>query len=89
MYVSCLGSRTLSQVRVQFIPPPCDGHALSDACTKSTGRVIYKRGQAGVTRASVTVVIDNSDRERSPVRVEDLKQNTVTCQVRYWVGTCT
>ncbi|KAG1760257.1 condensin complex subunit SMC2 [Suillus occidentalis] len=29
--------------------------------------LIYKRGQAGVTKASVTIVFDNSDREKSPV----------------------
>ncbi|KAL4071944.1 hypothetical protein J3A83DRAFT_2944801 [Scleroderma citrinum] len=43
--------------------------------------LIYKRGQAGVTKASVTIVFDNSDRERSPVGVEHLKQITVTRQI--------
>jgi chromosome segregation ATPase len=44
--------------------------------------LIYKRGQAGVTKASVTIVFDNSDREKSPVGFENLKQITVTRQVR-------
>ena len=44
--------------------------------------LIYKRGQAGVTKASVTIVFDNSDREKSPVGLEHCRQITVTRQVR-------
>ena len=43
--------------------------------------LIYKRGQAGVTRASVTIVFDNSDRSKSPTVYEQYKQITVTRQV--------
>jgi len=43
--------------------------------------LIYKRGQAGVTKASVTVVFDNSDRATSPVGFENFAQITVTRQV--------
>ncbi|TFK71416.1 condensin complex subunit SMC2 [Pluteus cervinus] len=43
--------------------------------------LIYKRGQAGVTKASVTIVFDNSDRLQSPVGFEDCKQITVTRQI--------
>ena len=45
--------------------------------------LIYKRGQAGITKASVTIVFDNSDRSTSPVGLENCKQITVTRQVRY------
>lgn len=44
--------------------------------------LIYKRGQAGVTKASVTIVFDNSDRATSPVGLENCRQITVTRQVR-------
>ena len=44
--------------------------------------LIYKRGQAGVTKASVTIVFDNSDRAKSPTGFENFKQITVTRQVR-------
>ena len=44
--------------------------------------LIYKRGQAGITKASVTIVFDNSDKEKSPVGLENCKQITVTRQVR-------
>lgn len=44
--------------------------------------LIYKRGQAGITKASVTIVFDNSDRENSPVGMENYAQITVTRQVR-------
>lgn len=43
--------------------------------------LIYKRGQAGVTKASVTIVFDNSEREKAPVGFESYKQVTVTRQV--------
>lgn len=43
--------------------------------------LIYKRGQAGITKASVTIVFDNSDRSKSPVGYETYKQITVTRQV--------
>ncbi|KAJ9117568.1 hypothetical protein QFC22_004418 [Naganishia vaughanmartiniae] len=43
--------------------------------------LIYKRGQAGVTKASVTIVFDNSDRATSPLGFEDAAQITVTRQV--------
>ena len=44
--------------------------------------LIYKRGQAGITKASVTIVFDNSDPEKSPPGFQDHKQITVTRQVR-------
>lgn len=43
--------------------------------------LIYKRGQAGVTKASVTIVFDNTDRATSPLGYE-CAQVTVTRQVR-------
>lgn len=43
--------------------------------------LIYKRGQAGVTKASVTIVFNNEDRDKSPVGFEQYKQITVTRQV--------
>jgi len=50
--------------------------------------LIYKRGQAGITKASVTIVFDNSDRANSPVGFEEYKQITVTRQVRCGLITC-
>lgn len=44
--------------------------------------LVYKRGQAGVSKASVTIVFDNSDKEKSPIAYETWKQITVTRQVR-------
>lgn len=43
--------------------------------------LIYKRGQAGITKASVTVVFDNSDKSTSPAGLENSKQITLTRQV--------
>lgn len=43
--------------------------------------LVYKQGQAGVTKATVTIVFDNSDPTTSPVAYESCKQITVTRQV--------
>ena len=47
---------------------------------------MYKQGQAGVTKASVSIVFNNSDRARSPVGYEHCEQITVTRQVRLAAG---
>ncbi|KAG6829207.1 hypothetical protein H0H92_005336 [Tricholoma furcatifolium] len=43
--------------------------------------LIYKRGTAGVTKASVTIVFDNSDKSKSPAGYQEYKQITVTRQI--------
>ncbi|RPA87516.1 structural maintenance of chromosomes protein 2, partial [Ascobolus immersus RN42] len=43
--------------------------------------LIYKRGQAGVTKASVTIVFDNSDPNTSPYGYNDFPQISVTRQI--------
>lgn len=43
--------------------------------------LIYKRGQAGVTKASVTIVFDNKDKSNSPIGFEEYAQISVTRQI--------
>ncbi|KAH0543443.1 hypothetical protein FGG08_002208 [Glutinoglossum americanum] len=43
--------------------------------------LIYKRGQAGVTKASVTIVFDNHDKKKSPIGFEEYAQIQVTRQI--------
>jgi structural maintenance of chromosome 2 len=43
--------------------------------------LIYKRGQAGITRASVTAIFDNRDKSKSPLGMEHLDKVTVTRQI--------
>ncbi|KAL8298514.1 hypothetical protein RB597_006696 [Gaeumannomyces tritici] len=43
--------------------------------------LIYKRGQAGVTKASVTIVFDNRDKKTSPIGFEEYATISVTRQV--------
>ncbi|GAA5823463.1 hypothetical protein JCM5353_002156 [Sporobolomyces roseus] len=43
--------------------------------------LIYKRGQAGVNRASVTIVFDNSDKSTAPVGFENMAEISVTRQI--------
>lgn len=50
--------------------------------------LIYKRGQAGVVRASVTIVFDNSDKSKAPLGFENMAEVSVTRQVRPALGAC-
>ncbi|KAF4364905.1 hypothetical protein F8388_020619 [Cannabis sativa] len=43
--------------------------------------LVYKQGQAGITKATVSIVFDNSDRNRSPLGYEDHSEITVTRQI--------
>ena len=43
--------------------------------------LVYKKGQAGINKASVTIIFNNQDKEKSPPRYEDDPQITVTRQV--------
>jgi structural maintenance of chromosome 2 len=43
--------------------------------------LVYKQGQAGVTKATVTVVFDNTDKAQSPLGYEEHDTITVTRQV--------
>ncbi|KAI0529805.1 hypothetical protein GGR58DRAFT_289671 [Xylaria digitata] len=43
--------------------------------------LIYKRGQAGVTKASVTIVFDNRDKQKSPIGFEEYATISVARQI--------
>ena len=45
------------------------------------GDLIYKRGQAGVTKASVTIVFENKDKKKSPIGFEEYATISVTRQI--------
>ena len=47
----------------------------------SLQELVYKQGQAGVTKASVSIVFNNDDRSRSPVGYEHCDRITVTRQI--------
>jgi structural maintenance of chromosome 2 len=51
---------------------------LSQVRVNSLQELVYKQGQAGVTKASVTIVFDNSDKSQSPVGYQEYSQITVT-----------
>jgi len=53
---------------------------LSSVRAQNIQDLIYKRGQAGVTKASVTIVFDNSDRERAPIAFEQYPTITGTAR---------
>lgn len=44
--------------------------------------LVYKQGQAGITKATVSITFDNSNRATSPTGYEDKQKITVTRQVR-------
>ncbi|KDD76958.1 RecF/RecN/SMC N terminal domain-containing protein, partial [Helicosporidium sp. ATCC 50920] len=54
---------------------------LSQVRASNLTELIYKKGQAGVTKASVSIVFDNADKSRGPVGYEHLDEITVTRQI--------
>lgn len=54
---------------------------LSQVRVNNLQELVFKGGQAGVTKASVTITFDNSDRKNSPVGYEDCSEITVARQV--------
>lgn len=47
----------------------------------SLQELVYKGGQAGVTKATVTITFDNSDKKQSPLGYETFDEITVSRQV--------
>ena len=54
---------------------------LSQVRAGNLSELVYKQGQAGITKASVTVVFNNEDEATSPVGYEQCPEVTVTRQV--------
>ena len=55
--------------------------SMSTVRASSLQDLIYKRGQAGVTKASVTIVFDNSEQGKSPIGFESCSKISVTRQI--------
>jgi structural maintenance of chromosome 2 len=43
--------------------------------------LVYKNGQAGVTKATVSITFDNRDKKQSPLGYEHYDEITITRQV--------
>jgi structural maintenance of chromosome 2 len=54
---------------------------LSSVRASNLQDLVYKQGQAGVTKATVSIVFDNSGKENSPVGYDHLDEITVTRQL--------
>lgn len=44
--------------------------------------LVYKSGQAGVTKATVTIYFDNTNKKCSPINYEQYDEITISRQVR-------
>eukprot|EP00897_Mesotaenium_endlicherianum_P005690 jgi/Mesen1/5149/ME000255S04119 len=54
---------------------------LANVRAASLQELVYKQGQAGITKATVSIVFNNSDKKTSPVGFEDHPQLTITRQI--------
>ena len=54
---------------------------LSQVRAGSLSELVYKQGQAGVNKATVTIVFNNKEEATSPVGYEQCSEVTVTRQV--------
>ena len=50
--------------------------------------LIYKQGQAGVTKATVSIVFNNEDKDQSPIGYSEHDTITVTRQVSMQCAVC-
>jgi structural maintenance of chromosome 2 len=55
--------------------------SLSHVRATSLQDLVYKKGQAGICKASVTLVFDNEDVAKSPIGYEHVKQISITRQI--------
>lgn len=55
---------------------------LSQVRASNLQDLVYKQGQAGITKATVSIVFNNSDPKQSPIGYEYNDTITVTRQVR-------
>jgi len=53
---------------------------LSQVRATSLQELVYKNGQAGVTKATVSITFDNSNKKQSPLGYEQYDELTVTRQ---------
>ncbi|NXS60313.1 SMC2 protein, partial [Brachypteracias leptosomus] len=54
---------------------------LSQVRASNLQDLVYKNGQAGISKATVSVVFDNSDKQQSPLGFEGNEEITVTRQI--------
>ncbi|RXG57275.1 Structural maintenance of chromosomes protein 2 [Armadillidium vulgare] len=54
---------------------------LSQVRATNLQELVYKNGQAGVTKATVTITFDNTDKKQSPIGYEHYQEVTITRQV--------
>lgn len=55
---------------------------LSHVRASNLQELVYKNGQAGITKATVTLTFDNSDKKGSPLGYENYNEISITRQVR-------
>ncbi|KAL2540048.1 Structural maintenance of chromosomes protein 2-1 [Abeliophyllum distichum] len=75
------GSERLGQIEHPRFDLLCFVLGITNLQQVRASNVVYKQGQAGITKATVSVVFDNSDRTRSPLGYEDCPEITVTRQI--------
>ena len=59
-------------------------NAFLQVRASSLQELVYKGGQAGVTKATVTISFDNTDKKQSPLGYETFDEITVSRQVRHF-----
>jgi structural maintenance of chromosome 2 len=59
----------------------CSLSARAQVRANSLQELVYKQGQAGITKATVSIVFDNREKDRGPTGYEALDEITVTRQL--------
>jgi hypothetical protein len=74
LYYSSISQKTMFFILLLFLFQKVRAGSLQE--------LVYKGGQAGITKASVTLTFDNREKKQSPLGYEQYEEITVTRQVR-------
>ena len=86
MHVRCVGSFIRSSHPPTRHCPSYPRHDHTQVRVGNLQELVYKQGQAGVTKATVTITFNNADKKSSPVGYEHFDHISVTRQVSGRVG---
>lgn len=56
--------------------------SVSQVRATNLQELVYKNGQAGVTKATVSITFDNTDKKQSPIGYDHYAEVTITRQVK-------
>lgn len=77
----CVLCVSVDPPRKELTSPSCSGWLCPKVRASNLQDLVYKNGQGGITKATVSITFDNSNKGESPLGFETHDEITVTRQV--------